>query len=150
MPDIVFITKHHIDIRTARRFLEQDSLNRTLIACDAEESDGRLSDTGKEGLCDGFEVSASDDDPYRHAAAAALFEGTSRSLADILAKADTAGGRPKGFALPGTARIAVTTKVRRYTTPAVIAMIEGSDPVLRNEYVATHRACRPHRRVVLG
>jgi len=71
----------------------------------------------------------------RPEAVAALFEGTSHQLIDILAATESAAGRPKGFALPGTASITLTTKVRRYTTPAVVAMIEGRDPVLRSEYV---------------
>jgi hypothetical protein len=78
----------------------------------------------------------------RQESAAALFEGTSRTLADILAEADTDGGRPKGFALPGTAKISVTTKVRRFKTPSVIAIIEGSDPVLRNECFVDERRAR--------
>jgi hypothetical protein len=69
-------------------------------------------------------------------AAAALFEGTPETLAQILDEADKAGGRPKGFALKSTAEISVATKVRRFSSPEVIGVIEGSDPRLKDEYVA--------------
>jgi hypothetical protein len=69
-------------------------------------------------------------------AAAALFDGTARTWPQILDEADTAGGRPKGFALNSVAEIKVTTKVRRFSSPEVIGVIEGGDPVLKNEYVA--------------
>ena len=69
-------------------------------------------------------------------AAAALFEGAAATLAQILDEADKEGGRPKGMALKSTAEIAVSTKVRRYSSPDVIGVIEGSDPKLKDEYVA--------------
>jgi len=69
-------------------------------------------------------------------AAAALFEGTSTTLARILDEADQPGGRPKGMALKSTAEIAVGARVRRYSSPDVIGVIEGSDPKLKDEYVA--------------
>jgi len=69
-------------------------------------------------------------------AAAALFEGASRTLAQILDEADKPGGRPKGMALKSTAEIAVSTRVRRYSSPDVIGVIEGADPKLKDEYVA--------------
>ncbi len=68
--------------------------------------------------------------------AAALFDGASVTLAQILDEADKEGGRPKGFALKTTAEINVGTKVRRYSSPDVIGVIEGSDPKLKEEYVA--------------
>ena len=69
-------------------------------------------------------------------AAAALFEGTSATLAQILDEADKEGGRPKGFALKSAAKITVATKIRRFSSPEVIGVIEGSDPKLKDEYVA--------------
>jgi Zn-dependent M28 family amino/carboxypeptidase len=69
-------------------------------------------------------------------AAAALFEGSRQTLAEILDEADQPGGRPKGFALKTTAAVTVTTKVRRFSSPEVIGIVEGSDPDLKNEYVA--------------
>jgi hypothetical protein len=69
-------------------------------------------------------------------AASALFEGSGHSLTEILDEADKPGGRPKGFALKPRAEIAVTTKLRRFSSPEVVGIIEGSDPNLKNEYVA--------------
>jgi Zn-dependent M28 family amino/carboxypeptidase len=69
-------------------------------------------------------------------AAAALFDGTFVTLAQILDDADKAGGRPKGVGLKSTAEIIVATKVRKFSSPEVIGIIEGSEPNLRHEYVA--------------
>ncbi len=70
------------------------------------------------------------------ATSAALFEGSGRTLKEILDEADKPGGRPKGFALKAHADITAATKVRRFSSPEVIGIIEGSDPGLKNEYVA--------------
>lgn len=69
------------------------------------------------------------------ALAASLVAGTGRSLADLAASAETAKGLPS-VALPG-ARVTLTTSVARHTVPDrnVVAMIEGSDPVLKDEWV---------------
>jgi Zn-dependent M28 family amino/carboxypeptidase len=69
-------------------------------------------------------------------AAPSLFDGAPETLAHILDEADKPGGRPKGFALTATAQIAVATTVRRFSSPDVIGVIEGSDSKLKNEYVA--------------
>lgn len=69
-------------------------------------------------------------------AGAVLFEGGLVTLTQILDEADKDGGRPKGMALKSTAEIAVSTKVRRYSSPDVVGVIEGSDPELKGEYVA--------------
>jgi peptidase M28-like protein len=69
-------------------------------------------------------------------AAASLFEGAAQTLGAVLDEADRAGGRPKGFALATTAEINIETKVRRFSSPEVIGVIEGRDPALKNEYVA--------------
>jgi len=68
--------------------------------------------------------------------AAAVFDGAPHSLDQILDEADKNGGRPKGFALKTSADISATTTVRRYRSPDVVGIIEGSDPSLKNEYVA--------------
>jgi len=68
--------------------------------------------------------------------AAALFDGAPRTLAQILDESDTPGGRPKGMVLKSSAEISVTTRVRRYSSPDVIGVIEGSDPKLKDQYVA--------------
>lgn len=67
--------------------------------------------------------------------AAALFGEGKQSLAAILAEADKAGGRPKGFALGMTARLERTSEFRAYSSPNVVAMIPGSDPGVAGEYV---------------
>lgn len=69
-------------------------------------------------------------------AAAVLFDGASATLAQILDEADKEAGRPTGMPLKATAAITVTTRVRRYSSPDVIGVIEGSDPKLKDEYVA--------------
>ncbi len=68
-------------------------------------------------------------------AADALFTGTAKSFADILADADKKGGKPKAFELGKTAVIARTSTLTPFTSPNVIAMLPGSDPALANEYV---------------
>jgi hypothetical protein len=69
-------------------------------------------------------------------AAASLFDGAGITLTQILDEADNEGGRPKGRVLKSTAEITVTTKVRRFSSPDVVGVIEGSDPKLKDEYVA--------------
>lgn len=69
------------------------------------------------------------------AAASGLFEGSATSLEQVLDAADK--GEPvKGFALNATARISVATRTRPFSSPAVVARLEGSDPELKGEYVA--------------
>ena len=69
-------------------------------------------------------------------AAASLFEGAAKTLTQILDEADKPGGRPKGMALKSSAEMSVATRVRRYSSPDVIGVIEGSDPRLKDQYVA--------------
>ena len=69
-------------------------------------------------------------------AAATLFEGTRVTLSQILDETDKEGGRPKGFPLGSMAEINVSTKVRRYSSPDVVGVVEGSDAKLKDEYVA--------------
>jgi hypothetical protein len=69
------------------------------------------------------------------AAAPPLFEGSPKTLAEILNEADSPGRRPKGFSMKVSAAISVAMKMRRYSSPDVIGMIEGSDPRLKDEVV---------------
>jgi len=69
------------------------------------------------------------------AAAEALFAGAPRSYANIRAEAAVAGARPAGFALAGEAVFDVHTRRQDLPTANVIGLIEGSDPVLKTEYV---------------
>jgi Zn-dependent M28 family amino/carboxypeptidase len=66
-------------------------------------------------------------------AAAALLEGAPKSLAQIRAEADKAGGRPKGFALKASLHAFVQSKSSRVTSPNVVAMLPGSD--LKDQFV---------------
>jgi len=68
-------------------------------------------------------------------AAAALFAAAPRKLADIRAEADKKGARPQGFALNLTARITGQSSSSRIASPNVVAMIPGSDPALKDQYV---------------
>jgi Zn-dependent M28 family amino/carboxypeptidase len=69
------------------------------------------------------------------ALAASLVGGTGQTLAALAASAETARGRG-AVPLPGT-RVTLTTSVVRHTVPDrnVVALLEGSDPVLKNEWV---------------
>ncbi len=69
------------------------------------------------------------------AVAEAMFAGARLPLARVQAAADTMHGMPKGFALPGTAAIALESQQKPVQSAEVVGMIPGSDPVLRNEYV---------------
>jgi hypothetical protein len=68
-------------------------------------------------------------------AAGALFDGAAHTLEELLDEADRMGARPRGFALKSTAEIRATTTVRRFSSPEVVGLIEGSDPALKEEYV---------------
>jgi len=68
-------------------------------------------------------------------AAGALFDGAAHTLEELLDEADRMGTRPRGFALKSTAEIRATTTVRRFSSPEVVGLIEGSDPALKEEYV---------------
>ncbi len=68
------------------------------------------------------------------ALAATLAAGSGTSLADLAAAAETARGTT---AVPLRATVAFTTAVVRHTVPDrnVVALIEGSDPKLKDEWV---------------
>ncbi|EGM78642.1 Putative aminopeptidase [Rheinheimera sp. A13L] len=72
---------------------------------------------------------------YLHPDAAKnLFEGASRSLDDIFA--DLAAEKvPAGFALEGTVSLKRESTMEDITSPNVVAVLPGSDPVLKDEYV---------------
>jgi hypothetical protein len=69
------------------------------------------------------------------ALAETLLRGTGRSLMDLSKSAETAKGHP-GLPLDGI-EVTLTTSVNRHTVPDrnVLAMIEGSDPKLKDEVV---------------
>jgi len=70
----------------------------------------------------------------QHEHADALFVGAQRSLKDIFAD-DSNNVAIKGFALKSKVNMSKKSKHSQITSPNVIATIEGSDPVLKNEYV---------------
>ncbi len=67
-------------------------------------------------------------------AAASLFEQEQQSLAEIFTMLE---GRqhPRGFSLNSVASVKSSSKHQQISSPNVIAVLEGSDPVLRDEYV---------------
>jgi hypothetical protein len=79
----------------------------------------------------GIRITAALNEP----AAQAVFAGAPRSLEAIRAIADRPGGRPKGFALKTRARIQSESITKRVTSPNVVAILPGSDPALKDEYV---------------
>ncbi|MGB1198777.1 MAG: M28 family metallopeptidase [Thalassotalea sp.] len=64
----------------------------------------------------------------------ALFVGAERNLSDIFAD-DIDKKSIKGFALNSTVKLATKSRHEQITSPNVVAMIEGSDEKLKNEYV---------------
>ena len=67
------------------------------------------------------------------AGGAALFQGAPRSYQDV--RAEAAKGAPKGFPLAVSIEVAQASRHERRTSANVAAVLEGSDPALRNEYV---------------
>lgn len=67
-------------------------------------------------------------------AAAPLFNGAEQSLDEILAQAE-AGESPAGFALHGEVTLQRKSSHEELRSPNVIGVIEGSDPVLKDEYI---------------
>ncbi|MFC3443111.1 M28 family metallopeptidase [Sphingobium rhizovicinum] len=68
-------------------------------------------------------------------AAQALFAGAPTTIAAIRKTADKAGGKPKGFALKTSVTIRADSVSQRVTSPNVVAILPGSDPKLKDEYV---------------
>jgi len=69
-----------------------------------------------------------------HEAAAALFEGADRPVADLLA-ADEAGEALPRFELPGTLQLERRSRHEAISSPNVAAWLSGSDPTLAGEFV---------------
>ncbi|NWK98568.1 peptidase M28 [Sphingobium lactosutens] len=79
----------------------------------------------------GLRASAALNDP----AAEAVFAGAPTTITAIRKTADKAGGKPKGFALKTSVTIKADTVSERVTSPNVVAILPGSDPKLKDEYV---------------
>lgn len=68
-------------------------------------------------------------------AAELLFAGAERSFAAVRQEADQDKGAPRGFALKTRMRIQSEATWERVTSPNVIAILPGNDPVLAKEYI---------------
>lgn len=66
-------------------------------------------------------------------AAGELFASAETSFEDASAAADN--GQAQAFELPGLLTLSATTGLRKTESANVVAVIPGSDPVLKNEYV---------------
>lgn len=62
-----------------------------------------------------------------------LFGGAPKSLEEVFAAAEA--GEPQAFALPVKVRIRTISRHRKLESPNVVAVLPGSDPKLREEYV---------------
>jgi Zn-dependent M28 family amino/carboxypeptidase len=71
---------------------------------------------------------------FNPARAEPLFAGTGHSFADLLALATARKPLPH-FELKGSVAATVTSDQSSLASPNVVARLEGSDPVLKNEYV---------------
>jgi Zn-dependent M28 family amino/carboxypeptidase len=67
------------------------------------------------------------------AAAPLLFAGAPRSMEQIWSDSDA--GRPGSFELPASITISTRTELAQAESANVVGLLEGSDPVLKNEYV---------------
>ena len=69
-----------------------------------------------------------------HDVAAKIWAASGKDLTAMLAEADTS--MPKGFALKASANIAKKSIISEpFNSPNVLAVLEGSDPKLKHEYV---------------
>jgi len=66
-------------------------------------------------------------------ATAKFFEGSPHTAEEVFATAKA--GKPVSFALPMTAKVHTVTQWREVQSPNVVAKLEGSDPVLKSEYL---------------
>lgn len=71
---------------------------------------------------------------FNPAEAEKLFEGTGHTFAELLALADAQKPLPR-FDLKKRIRATVVTENSSVESPNIVAKLEGSDPVLKNEYV---------------
>jgi len=67
------------------------------------------------------------------AASERLFQDASKSWADVLRDAELS--KPQSFALPVTAKLRQVSRHEAISSPNVIAVLPGSDPNLRQDYV---------------
>ena len=67
--------------------------------------------------------------------AEAMFAGGPKPLAAVLKEAAVDGAKPKGFALKASAKLTQDAVVTNITSPNVVAILPGSDPKLKDDYV---------------
>src|SRR2546429_3560753 len=67
------------------------------------------------------------------AASERVFQHASKSWEQVLS--DAAGSKPQSFDLPIKAKIQVVSRHRETDSPNVVAVLPGSDPSLKSEYV---------------
>ncbi len=72
---------------------------------------------------------------FNPAQADKLFEGTGHTFAEILALADAQKPLPR-FALAKSIHATVATEVSHVVSPNIVAVLPGSDPLLKGQYVA--------------
>jgi Zn-dependent M28 family amino/carboxypeptidase len=64
-----------------------------------------------------------------------IFAGAKKSLAEVLDEAARGGADPKGFALKTRAHIRSSSTASTVTSPNVAAILPGTDPELKDQYV---------------
>ncbi len=69
------------------------------------------------------------------AGAAKLFAGLPGGADAVFAASEGKAGNPKRMALPITARVAIKTEINRVMSSNVAGLLEGSDPVLKDQVV---------------
>ena len=69
------------------------------------------------------------------AGAAKLFAGLPGGADAVFAASEGKAGNPKRMALPMTARVAIKTEINRVMSSNVAGLLEGSDPVLKDQVV---------------
>jgi hypothetical protein len=68
-------------------------------------------------------------------AAAKLFAGSEKSYEELRKITDEEGGKPKGFNMPVKVKMKTAAIAEKVMSRNVVAVLEGSDPELKNEYV---------------
>jgi Zn-dependent M28 family amino/carboxypeptidase len=70
---------------------------------------------------------------FAQVAAAKLFQNTPHTLEQVFAAAEAS--EPQGFLLPGMMTLTATTGLRRTESTNVVAVLKGSDPKLKRQYI---------------
>lgn len=111
---------------TSPRQIEIPWERQTLLA---RQGDMYLADAALRDVPDDFFLASVDP-----AAAETLFAGSGHSFAELAAASDASAPVPV-FALPVRLRATIAAERRRLVSPNLVARLDGSDPVLRDEHV---------------